>query len=1129
MMDKRFDPPIKTAMAIQLLGGFSISANQGAIPAAQWRSHRALSLVKLLALTPGHRLHRDQVIDALWPDSGLAAATNNFHQTLYAARRVLDQALPGCLVLEKGFLSLSNAETHALTVDVEVFEAAASHARESQDPATYQAFLDLYKGDLLPDDRYEEWTIQPRQALRQTFLQLSLDLAKVQETRQDYPDGIATLLRLLAVDPSHEEAHCALMRLYALSGQRQKALRQYQTLREVLQTELEVEPSPATTHLYEDIQAGRIPIPAASPPQATAAQPEIPTPLLQKPHYNLPYQMTSFIGREKETRLICELLQHHRLVTLTGAGGTGKTRLALRAAENLLDYFEDGVFLVELAPLSDPELVVQTCAHTLELIKQPDTPYLIALIQYLQTKHLLLILDNCEHILAACSSLVDGLLKNCPKLTILATSREILNLAGESAFRVPSLTMPDPQLVHSLDQLAHYESVRLFVERAAQVSPDFSLTEENAPAIALICQRLDGIPLAIELAAGRARVLSAQQTAARLDHTFRLLTGGSRAVLPRQQTLKATIDWSYELLFPKERLLLQRLSVFASGWTLEAAEAVGSEGASFDSTNPKEIYTAGDLVVRFDRLEAEEVLDLLTSLVDKSLVMAAVMESGTRYRMLETIRQYGRDRLLEAGGSEKARDRHLAYFAGLTGQAEPHLRGKGQIEWLDRLEVELDNLRVAMEWSQGRQIDLGLQIAADLMWFWWIRNFFSEDREWLKTLLSKEEYSRETQSSGSETNRILQRARALRAYQWANTGNLLFTYEENIATIEESVKLLRKLGLPARRELAISLFHLLFTKYELNQPSPEKQEMLEIFQQEKMRFYYSEFLFIMQGQLWDQAEWSQLKVYLEESLAISREIEDLDGIAGRAGSLAELFTFEGNYQKAEILVRESIEISHRVKNRWLEAGCYLGLIEIELAQGSYEEAAQHSQKVQSLYLDLKEQSLSINILSPLQISAWARGNYEEAVRLGRQILELSQELDMGDKAITHYLLGRAALSQDDLGQAETLIKKAILESKGVLAKGVHLKGASVLFSLQGAAALFSRQGKHPQAVRLCGALDDLYQRIRLGLPLRERSENEEVLASARLALGEEAFSAAWKEGQAMTLEQAVAFALDEME
>ncbi len=502
MMDKRVEPPSKTAMSIQLLGGFSISANQRTIQAAQWRSRRALSLVKLLALTPGHRLHRDQVIDALWPDSDLAAATNNFHQTLYTARRVLDQALPGCLVLEKGFLSLSNAEAHTLTVDVEAFEAAASHARESQDPTAYRSALELYTGDLLPDDRYEEWTLQPRQALRQSFLLLLLALAQLLENRQDYPGGIVALLRLLAVDPSHEEAHCELMRLYALSGQRQKALRQYQMLREVLQSELEVEPSPATLQLYESIQSGRISQSVETIAPAGPPSPEAAPPTGRKARHNLPHRLSTFIGREKEIDQVIALLHGTRLLTVTGAGGVGKTSLALQAAGYLLDAFPDGVWLVELAPMFDPALVPQACAHSLDLIQQPDTPYLTALIQYLQKKHLLLILDNCEHLLAACTSLAAELLKSCPKLTILATSREILNLAGESAFRVPSLTVPDPHLMMSLDQVAQYESVRLFVERARQISPEFSLTGDNAPAIALICQRLDGIPLAIELAAG---------------------------------------------------------------------------------------------------------------------------------------------------------------------------------------------------------------------------------------------------------------------------------------------------------------------------------------------------------------------------------------------------------------------------------------------------------------------------------------------------------------------------------------------------------------------------------------------------------------------------------------------------
>jgi predicted ATPase/DNA-binding SARP family transcriptional activator len=1105
MMDRRDNPPIKTGMVIQLLDGFSISNDQETISSTRWKSRRARSLVKLLALTPGHRLHRDQLIDVLWPDMALAAATNNFHQALYAARRVLDQVLPGCLVLDEGFLSLSGGQIHAFQVDVEVFEAAASHTRESHDPAAYQAALELYTGDLLPEDRYEEWTLQPREALRQTFLQLSLDLAKVKETRQEYPGGIAALLRLLALDPSHEEAHCELMRLYALSGQRQKALRQYQTLRDVLRSELEVDPSPATLQLYELIQSGRI---SQSVETLAPAEPSPPdaAPLIgRKARHNLPNRLSTFIGREREIDQVIALLRGTRLLTITGAGGVGKTSLALQAVGYLLEVFPDGVWLVDLAPLANPELVPQACVHTLELMKQPDTPYLPALIQYLQKKHLLLILDNCEHLLAACTNLAAELLKSCPKLTILATSREILNLAGESAFRVPSMTVPDSHLEMHLDQMAQYESVRLFVERARQISPEFSLTRDNAPAIALICQRLDGIPLAIELAAGRVRVLAVEQIAARLQQTFHLLTGRCRAVLPRQQTLKATIDWSYDLLTPKERLLLQRLSVFAGGWTLEAAELVCPDdtglGMEVQETRP--------------HIESEDVLDLLTSLVDKSLVIAAEGESGMRYRMLETIRQYAHDRLEEAGGEAQGRDRHLVYYAGLTGQAEPHLRGKGQIEWLDRLESELDNLRAAVQWSQAGRIELGLKIAADLMWFWWLRGFYTEGRKWLETLLSKEESSRKTQSSDSETNRILQRARGLRAYAFGNRWNILFTDEERIAMLEQSVGLLRRLGLPARRELAISLYYVQNYKDDLEQPSPEKKELFEIFQQENMRFYYSNFIFNLGTLLLNNSELSQAKVYLEESLSISREIEDLDGIASCAKSLGMAFMYEGNYQRAEMLVRESIEISHLVKNRWWEARCYLGLIQIELAQGRYEEAAQHGQEVRSVYLDVKEQGRSVFILDVLQSSAWSRGDYEEAFRLGMNKRDLHMESEL-----TNYLLARIALSQKELNQAEILFKKVMSDFRWNRTEKTQF--------LEGAAVLFNLQVMHCQAIRLFGAVDDIYKLFRLGLPLRERSENEEALASARSALGEEAFAVAWKEGQAMTLEQAGDCALDEL-
>lgn len=1107
MKDRQPDPPIKTGMAIQLLGAFSVSFNQVTIPEEQWRSRRARSLVKLLALAPGHRLHRNQVMDTLWPDSDLPAATNNFHHTLFAARRVLDTVLPGWLPLEEGFLGL----TGPLIVDVEAFEASARRARESQDLTAYQVAVDLYTGDLLPDDRYEEWTIQTREALRQTYMIVLLSLANLQENRQDYPNGITTLLRLLAADPSHEEAHRGLMRLYALSGQRQQALRQYQTLRGVLQTELDVEPSPATLELYESIQSGRVsrPAEALAPiiPQKGDSSPQP----ARKLRHNLPNRLSTFIGREKEIDRVIELLRGARLLTITGAGGVGKTSLALQVVGYLLDAFADGVWLVELAPLADPELVVQACAQTLEVSKQPETPYLTALVDYLRKKHLLLILDNCEHLIGACGHLATELLKACPKLTILTTSRELFNLPGEIAFRVPSLTTPEADRAISVDQMAAYESVRLFVERARQTSPGYTLNEDNQLSISLICQRLDGIPLAIELAASRTHLLSTREIAARLDQSFNLLTGGSREALPRQQTLKATIDWSYDLLPSKERLLLQRLSVFAGGWALEAAESVASEKpVPGNSTNSS-----------VERIEPAEILDLMCSLVDKSLVIAVVGERGARYRMLEIIRQYASDRLREAGGSERAHNRHLAYFAVLTSQAEPRLRGKGQIEWLDQLDDNLDNLRAAMEWSQNRQMDLGLQIVADLTWFWWSRNLYSEGRDWSKKLLLKEENDRESQNLPS-TNRIFQRARTLRACYILHGFNPFITRDERMALIQESVTLLRKLGWLARRELATSLFYLLPWVGGRDQDSPEKQEMLEIFRQENMLFYTSELLQDLALIKFGQVELVQAAAFFEESLVLSREIGDLFGTAERVQNLGETIRYLGEYQRAESLAMEGIQLYRRIKSRWGEAECYLTLITIELAQGRFDSAAEHAQLLQTIYLDFTEKARSFNILYTLLYVAWSRKDYIKADRLGHQMLDLFKEVgntDFSSRGSGHYLLGRIALSQKELERAGPYIKMSIQELSWKHDIPRFLLGAAVLFNLQ---------RKRHQAVCLSGTVDESYQRIRQGLSLLEQNENREAMSAARSALGEEVFAAAWQEGLAMTMDQAKAYALDNL-
>jgi predicted ATPase/class 3 adenylate cyclase len=394
---------------------------------------------------------------------------------------------------------------------------------------------------------------------------------------------------------------------------------------------------------------------------------------------NLPTQLTSFIGREKELTDVKRLLANTHLLTLIGPGGTGKTRLSLQVASEVLPSYPHGVWLIELAPISDPSLVPAAALAALDLPAEVHRPAIDMLCDYLREKEALLILDNCEHLVDACARMVDRLLHAAPKLRILASSREALGIAGEVSYRVPSLGLPDIKQLPSLDSLSQYEAVKLFIDRARAAQPTFNVTNDNAPAVAQICHRLDGIPLALELAAAKVRALSVDQISKRLDDRFRLLTGGSRTALERHQTLRATLDWSHNLLPEKEQVLFRRLSIFVSGWTLEAAESVCSD----------------------DLIPHEDIFELLEQLVNKSMVTAEEWQSETRYRMLETMRQYANEKLIEAGESENLRDRHLEYYLNLAEIATPHLLRPEQLEWLDRLEAEHDNMRGALEWSLG--------------------------------------------------------------------------------------------------------------------------------------------------------------------------------------------------------------------------------------------------------------------------------------------------------------------------------------------------------------------------------------------------------------------------------------------
>jgi predicted ATPase/transcriptional regulator with XRE-family HTH domain len=602
------------------------------------------------------------------------------------------------------------------------------------------------------------------------------------------------------------------------------------------------------------------------------------------PH-NLPVQLTSYIGRERELSEIKQLLTATHLLTLTGPGGTGKTRLALQLAADVLKDFTNGIWLVELAPLADPTLVTQTVAATLGVREQPGRTILDALTDYVRAKNMLLILDNCEHLIQTCAELADTLLRAAPRLKILATSREALSIAGETAYRVPSLPLPEVQQLRDVDELAQNDCMHLFVDRALAVYPSFRLKEKNALAIADICRRLDGIPLAIELAAARTKVFPPEEIAARLDNRFRLLTGGSRTALERHQTLFALIEWSHNLLSEPERVLLRRLSVYAGGWSFEAAQEVCGDGLGTD------------------------VLDLLTHLVDKSLVAVEAETQEARYRLPETIRQYARDKLFESGESEQLRDRHLEFFIRFAETAEPKLRSGEQLEWLERVETEHDNMRTALAWSlESSKSDLALQLAGALGYFWVLRGNFSEGHKWLSdalTFAEREQSKKDAAGKYSPTQiEIAQRAKALYAASWLQMGTLDLKRAHTM--VEESLRLWHELGDKWWMAVAREILGLIMAMEGDVQMALARLEEGVSLAREIEDPWPLALCLVRFGDELQRTDLAAARRFLEEGVAVARRVGDKNVLSDGLRELGSVYSAEGGLTVAVRVTEEAL-------------------------------------------------------------------------------------------------------------------------------------------------------------------------------------------------------------------------------
>jgi predicted ATPase/DNA-binding SARP family transcriptional activator len=638
---------------IRLLGGFGVDRDGGApVEAREWRLRKARTLVKLLALAPEQRLHREVLLETLWPGKDAAAAVNNLHQALHVARRALaGDGDPGELLKLRDDVVVLHAGG-PVDVDVLRFERTAA-----QDP---RAAVALYAGDLLPEDRFEDWAARRREELRHTFCELLVGLGEHE--------------RALAVDPLHERAVRGLMRQLADAGRRSEALARYERLRDELAAEYGTNPDDETRDLFRELlveKAGRT---------------------------NLGEPLTSFVGREREIGEVHRLLTRGGLLTLTGVGGAGKTRLAEEAARRRIPRYRDGVWFAELARVADPGLVPDAVAAALGLDPAAGENPLRTLTGRLRDRTLLLVLDNCEHLLTACAELTVAVRRSCPGVTLLATSREPLHVPGEVTFRVPSLEVPD-----GADR--ETASVRLFVERARDVRVDFALHDGNAADVAEICRRLDGIPLALELAAARMSHLEPAEIAERLSGALSLLRGQG-AEVNRHATLRAALEWSHDLLGPDEQALLRRLAVFAGSFSLTAAERIGADE------------------------------NVLGRLVDKSLVQVERAGDRSRYRLLETIRQLAREKLVAAGEEAEFEAAHCRFFIRLAADSDPDGGASGiVVERPQLLDIDHDNLRAALGWAVRHDPEQALRLGVSLWRYWLARGHFVEGAAWLQRIL----------------------------------------------------------------------------------------------------------------------------------------------------------------------------------------------------------------------------------------------------------------------------------------------------------------------------------------------------------------------------------------------------------
>ena len=904
---------------------------------------------------------KEQIGLVLWPEASTSQLRSSFHDTVYRLRRAL--GAKEWIVFRKRRYYFDRSLSYSY--DVEEFEERVSEADKLRSEAPEIAIVhlqeaaDLYVGDYLEDLTVEgDWAVARREELRRANQEALLLLGGLLVAQGRHAEAAGAYRRVIAQDGFIEAAHRGLMRCHASLGEHARALERYQALVERLRDGFGTEPAPETKALFEELlKDGGKTLKAASalpyesrPAKKSASRTN-----------NLPLQPTPLVGREREVEEVGEWVRggNARVLTLTGPGGTGKTRVALAAGADLLGEFEDWVYFVALASTHDPELVPSAIAGSLGVKESAEQSVLETLKGYLHHKRLLLILDNFEQVLGGTSVVVE-LVRSCPGLRVLATSRIPLRLYGEQEYAVPPLAVPDSRDLPPLEDLSRYEAIRLFVDRARAVKADFSVTEENASAVAEVCARLDGLPLAIELAAARVRLLPPRAMLAHLDNRLKLLRGGPRDLPSRQRTLRGTIDWSYGLLEEQDKTLFARLSVFAGGYTLEAIEGI---------CDPQ-----GDL----------DALQGIESLLEKSLLKREEDVGGeSRFAMLETVHEYAGERLEESGEAEEVQRAHAGYYLALAETAERELKGQDQLHGMRRLEAAHEDMRAALGWAlQQEETEMVLRLGGALWWFWFVRGHYSEGRRWLEDGLAMK---------GRGT--IETRAMAL-----AGVGALAYEQDEldrSEEACEEGLELLAnwsKRRSEARIYLLLSLGHVMVDREDYSRARELLEQCLALSREMGHGLGLAGSIMSLATVAREQGDLDRATELLEESMELFQERGDKMGLAWCQINLGLVLCARGDVRRAARLTEEGVALLGE-----LGAGadgaiglCNLGWM--ELLQGDFGRAASLFDESLNLAWDTGLYPIVLTTLEGYACVAAARGQARRSARLWSAAQALQSEM-----------------------------------------------------------------------------------------------------------------------------------------